>query len=237
MKIRILLISLIIAALPAVAFADDFGTSIQCEGTICHTGTAATEYTLSTKNIYDTSYASASQQVDTFSTEIIGLMQGGSILYDQTFNAAFTDAQVQAYIAQVEGSLTGSGASLIIGPTLLSDSTSLVSSIDSIGTPVVTSTDVSFPTTTYVGPQTINFNDNQSWTLDIAAGYIVFDTLVTSIIHQTITTTTTDTYLTTDVYELVGVPSATNSVPEPTTMLLLGLGLIGLAGARRKIKK
>jgi hypothetical protein len=32
-------------------------------------------------------------------------------------------------------------------------------------------------------------------------------------------------------------PVQTTSIPEPTTMLLLGLGLVGLAGLRRKFKK
>lgn len=34
----------------------------------------------------------------------------------------------------------------------------------------------------------------------------------------------------------IGVASTTSSVAEPTTMLLLGLGLVGLAGVRRKFK-
>jgi hypothetical protein len=34
-----------------------------------------------------------------------------------------------------------------------------------------------------------------------------------------------------------GNPVSLESVPEPTTMLLLGLGLVGLAGARRKFQK
>ena len=34
-----------------------------------------------------------------------------------------------------------------------------------------------------------------------------------------------------------GDPAFTASVPEPLAALLLGLGIIGLAGARRKLKK
>jgi len=226
MKIRILLIALIIGALPITAFAANGGGG----------GTDTSTSTSSTLNIYDNSYLTVSQQVNTYSTEIIGLMQGGSTLYDQTFNAAFTDAQIQAYIATVSGYLTGSGASSILGPTLLSDSISLVSSLASIGAPVITGSDSTGATTTYIGPQTIMIGNNQSTPFTIVPGGVDIDTLYTSIIYQTITTTTTDKYLTSDVYELIGVP-ATTSVPEPSTILLVGFGLMGLAGVRRKIKK
>ncbi len=97
-----------VAALPTAAFAQtcipsEFQQCFTCVGTVCTTTGNTTNYTTSTKTIYDTSYSAVTQQVNTFSTQIIGLMQGGPILYDQTFNAAFTDAQIRAYMATMIG--------------------------------------------------------------------------------------------------------------------------------------
>jgi hypothetical protein len=67
-------------------------------------------YTGSTRTIYHTTNTAVSQRVDTFSTEIIGRMQGGPTLYDQTFNVAYADPAVQAAVATAKGVLTGGGA-------------------------------------------------------------------------------------------------------------------------------
>ena len=205
MKIRILFIALIIAALPVAAFAAEGGG-----------GTNTTTYTTSTKTVYDTTNTAVAQQVDTFAVELIAHMQGGSALYDQTFNAAFADPTVQAALVTAQGVLTANGAASFL-QSLLSTNTSLTGSVVQTGAPVVTGSDVSFVTTTYIGPQTIYIGDLQSIPFTIPPGGVDFDTLITSIIYQTITTTTTDTYLTKEVYELIGIPTAT-SVPEPGTL-------------------
>ena len=46
------------------------------------------------------------------------------------------------------------------------------------------------------------------------------------------TTTTTNTFLTTEVYDLIGIPVVA-PVPEPSTMLLTAAGLAGLGLLRR----
>jgi len=225
MRIRLatMFLFLAVAAPPITAFAD---------------GTNTTTYTTSTRNIYDTSYAAVSQQVNTFSVELIASLQGGATVYDQTFNVAYADPAVQAAITTAQAALTASGAASFNGPTLLTGSTSLVGSVSQIGAPVDTGTDVSFATTLYIGPQTIMVGDNQSQIFSIPAGSQDYDTLVTSLIHQLITTTTTDTYLTTDVYQLVGVPAqSTAPVPEPGTILLLVMGAPAMLFFRGKKRK
>jgi hypothetical protein len=202
--------------------------------------TNSTTYSTSTKTVLDTSYDTVTQRVNTYEVELIAMMQGGPTLYDQTISGALADAAVQAAIVEAKAALTSNGAVSFIGPTLLSTGTSLAGSASVIGDPVMTSSEFSAVTTAYIGPQTLLWGDNQSLTFEIPAGAIDYDTLLTTLVHQTVTTTTTDTYLTLDIYQLIGVigqPPAPAPVPEPATMTLLGAGLFGLAGFRKKFRK
>jgi hypothetical protein len=210
------------------------------------------------------------QSVNQFSTELIAQMAGGPVLFDQTFNVAYSDPTVQAVVAQAAGVLTGAGATSITGPTQTSYSQTLVNS-SSVTVTNSTTDNIIWQVTTWIGPGTVlvgNFGIVQGYTLlplyssggwgpfsadppvvvqgtdpisppgnnaiiptggnptalTLLAGQEDINILAFSFVDIDQTTTNTDTYLTTTVYDMVG-----SVVPEPSSALLLGLGGIAFA--------
>jgi len=187
---------------------------------------ANTFFTSSTATDYDNLVAPpVDVQLNDFSTEIIAQMAGGPVLFDETFNAAYSDPAVQAAVALAVADLTGAGAASYAGPTETSFLQTLVDSSSATTTNVV-ATGVFVATTEYSGPQTIMVGDNQSQSFTLLAGQEDFDTLVTTDVTNLLTTTVTDTYLDSSVYNLLG------EVPEPNAGWLLGVGAVALALSR-----
>jgi hypothetical protein len=202
------------------------------------------------------------QRVDTYSTELRARIGNGSFLYDQTFNVPFSDPQVQAAITQAHSVLAGAGAVSFTGPTQISSNTSQVSSTTNTVT-TGTSPQVFISTTQYVGPQTIptaNLGICQSYVLNganirptltgcvpggtpfiIAPGGVDYDTLTFSLVTISKTATTTNTFLTTAVYELDGFaqgsPPPATPVPPSLVLVLTGLAGAGLYRVRRKFAR
>jgi hypothetical protein len=221
----------------------------------------ATNFTVTTAEIDTYNTTSVTQQVNTFQVELKARMQGGSYLFDQTYNVAFTDPTVQAAVTQAKNLLTSAGAVSFIGPTQLSSNQSTTSTTNTVQTGKQTT---ATPTAVgeWVGPVTINVGQlgvcqsyapaqtgtglqapvpnyfqfsgcslpGQSFTL--LAGQIDFDGLTTSFVTISQTKTTTNTTLTSQVYELDGVASGSPppSTPAPPSLWLAVIGGLALAG-------
>jgi uncharacterized protein (TIGR03437 family) len=171
----------------------------------------------------------ATQTVNTYSVELKARMQGGGYLFDQTYNVAFADPSIKAAITQAKNLLANSGAVSFTGPTELSSVQSLVSSATSIvqaGTQPAPQ--LVYGAHVFIGPQIIPIGDRgvcQSYTLDsnnyatltgcaggsllaLISGAQEIDTLILELVTINQTATTTNTYLTTQVYEIDGFTSA-----------------------------
>ena len=221
------------------------------------TGPGQTTGTTSTAEI-DTVHTT--KQISTYQAELKARMQGaGTYLYDQTFTAPFTDSSVQTAITQAKGLLTNSGALSFSGPTQLSSSQSTSSAVNTVQNGKVTG-QMLVETTDYIGPQTITTGVRgicQSYTpgnpsqytppqlvgctggtvWPIAAGGENYDTLYVTPVTINQTATTTNTTLTTQVYELDGIHASTPTpTPAPPSLFLAlaGLGVAGLFLAARR---
>ncbi len=194
------------------------------------------------------------QQVNTFQVELKARMQGGAYLFDKTYNVAYSDPTVQAAIAQAQGQLTSAGAVSFTGPTQLSSTQSQVSSTTNTVETSRQTTQTSNIVSTFVGPQTVFIGDRGVCQTDptttptanlvniqsggpcsagtaftLAGGQMDIDVMILSRVTINKTATTTNTVLTTQVYELDGIPAATPPpTPAPPSLIL---ALTGLAGA------
>jgi uncharacterized delta-60 repeat protein/uncharacterized repeat protein (TIGR01451 family) len=195
-----------------------------------------TTYTTSTRTIETNLTAVVSQQATNYSTELIARLPDGTVVYDQTFNAPYSDATVQSAITTAAGDLTGAGATSYTGPT----QTNFLQTLTGSSSVTVTNTigsDTSFLTTLYIGPQTIMVSANQSEAFFVQAGDQDYDTLATSEVTNLVTTTSTSTYLNSAQYVLTGTGgqaqadlslSVSNSwVPNPNAFNSIKTGNTG----------
>ena len=217
------------------------------------TATNTTNFTTSTAEIDTVVNTPVTQQVNTFSTELIGKIQGGPVLFDQTLGVAFSDPLFVSAISSAQSVLTGNGAISFLGPNLLSSANTLSSNTQTVQTnetfaPAVITTQYVGPIIVPVGSFGICASDNPALSggfglsgcslpgamFSLLAGQTDFDSFILTQASIFTTTTTTNTDLLTQVYELDGVPAVVASVPEPAAWTVVVAGLFGLGFLLRR---
>jgi len=230
-----------------------YPTSLSQVGTGCDSilGTVFnTNWTVSSAEIDTYNTTSVSQQANTYQVELKARMSGGSTyVFDQTYNVAFTDPTVQAAITQAKNLLTGAGALSFTGPTQLSSTQSTSSAVNTVQSGKVAGT-ASTGVTEYVGPATVHIGDNgicQSYSptltgcssafnlFTLQPGQMDFDALTVSPYTISQTATTTNTTLTSQVYEIDGAPAPATPAPPPLLLALMGIAACGLFVFRKRM--
>ncbi len=228
-----------------------------------------TSFSVSTTCSEQVMTTNLTQRVDQFSTELRARLQGGPLLLDQTFSAAFGDPAVQSALLSARQLLAGQGALGFIGPTLLGNNTTLtgtrtvtsfiqtapsqefvkattaVGGFDFVGGPRITAqigTIGQCQGVTDIGPAPSGFgftgvpfgcDPNTGNQLTIAFGTANINVNDHTLYSLGVTNTTTNTFLTSQTYELDGT-SGPASIPEPGTFAVMGLGMAGLCCFRAR---
>ena len=187
--------------------------------------------TTSAAEYYSNSTTTVSQQMTNFSTELIAKLPNGTVVYDQSFTAAYSDPAVQAAITAAAVDLTNAGASGYSGPaqTGLSETTNT----SSFTVPISTNSIVIAGSKAWVGPVTgtVTFPVGEYGTVTgyyienipnesgnypvctggnpvyvtLSSGQTLYDTMILALFNVFQTTTITSTYTNTTVYTMTGI--------------------------------
>jgi len=169
------------------------------------------------------------QRVDQYLTTIQSVLNGSTQVYQQTFALPFSDPVVQAAVAQANSILSGDGATFGAPQLILSNISQSGSQTSYVTTGQSTTGDTLVSTFDTFGPAFVATGDNQSLLFTVLAGQLDIN-VNTEIFYATDrNVTTTNTFLTTQTYEIDGATITGSPVPEPSTWALLGLGLCIIA--------
>jgi MYXO-CTERM domain-containing protein len=175
------------------------------------------------------------QRIDDYSTTIKAVLNGNQTVFQQTYALAFGDPTVQAAVVAAQSILTADKASYG-APVLKSTATVLQGSqLSYIQTGEGADGNTLVTTTNTFGPAWVEVGDNQNDIFVVLAGQL--DINVNTNIEYAImrNAVTTNTYLTTQSYEIDGT-SSVSSAPEPGTWTMILGGLCALGGLARRLR-
>jgi len=169
------------------------------------TGGATIDFTSESTRTIDTNLTTTvNQQTTNYSTELIAVMPNGTVVYSNAFAIPFSPGALQAAITTAATNLTNAGASAYTGPS----ETVFTQTLAGTSSVVVTNpigTNLIITVTTYIGPTNIFVGNNQTNSFTLLPGQEDIDTLVTSVVTNLVTTTSTNTYLASSVYVMTGI--------------------------------
>ena len=197
--------------------------------------------------------STATNSVSAYQTTITAELGSSPFLLDASFNLPYSDAVVQAAVLQAENDLFSAGAASYSGPTLVSSTQSLSSSVSTTTSAPVDSGNGFIGTTTTFGPATILEGNlglcqglittangelpygcsGEGIPFVVLAGQTDVNVNGDEVFDVNQVTTTTNTTLTSQTYNLDGVGTV-SPVPEPASICLLGTGLLTMVGAARR---
>ncbi len=196
----------------------------------------------------------ATNSVNAYQTTVTAELGSGPFLFDASFNLPYSNAVVQAAVLQAENDLFSAGAASYSGPTLVSNSQTLSSSVSTTTSAPVDSGNGFLGSTITFGPATILVDNlglcqglvaqgsgffsptgcsGQGTPFVVFAGQTDQNINGDEVFDVDQVTTTTNTTLTSQAYNLNGVGNLATT-PEPGSIYLLGTGLLGLVGVARR---